>query len=620
MGLSNDLISQFVKATKDTQKKSKETTAYGTMVIASDGKEYVRLDGSEVLTPASSTTTVKNGNRVIVMIKNHTATVTGNLKDNAATRSMVEDENGVPVREHVKRLSADNATINGYLFANNAEADSLKARELSIYGLLTATEANVDTLSTNVLNVTIADTKYANIREALTATHATVIDLQTTYGNFEKLATNKFTAYDATIESLANTYANIDFANIGEAAIKNLYSKSGFIKDVTVEDGVFTGELTGVTISGDLIKANTLVADALIIQGTDGLYYRLNAGVDGVTETQLASEEYQTKLHGSNIIAKTIVAEDIKVSDLKAFGATIGGFNISTDAIYTTGKAAIDSATQGLYLGSDGQMCLGDNRYYVKYYGKDGERKIDISASSLTVDADNLMVQLGDKGRIEYDADDGYLQLSGDHLRLKGAQSAALYSDYYDGGSIGYKSYVETYIDQVIMSSADSQTLNPETGVGSWRTSSVSVSPDGVTIIGDSIVINGVKYSNSKILWNGNGEAYYMNASQTAELSENISDQTNGIVLVFCRFSQGVAQKYHFSTHFVPKVQIAQFGGCGHSFLLTSDGTFSLFASKYLYIHDSKIVGNDVNETAGTGACGIQYTNSGFVLRYVIGV
>lgn len=370
MGLSNDLISQFVKATKDTQKKSKETTAYGTMVIASDGKEYVRLDGSEVLTPASSTTTVKNGDRVIVMIKNHTATVTGNLDDNSARISLVTNENGDPIKLDVERLVADHATINGYLFANNAEADLFVARKASIYGLLTATEADIDTLNANVLDVTIADIKYANISEALSATHATVIDLQSTYGNFEKLTTDKFTAYDATIGSLSNTYANIDFANIGDAAIQNLYSKSGFIKDITVEDGVFTGELTGVTISGDLIKANTLVADALIIQGKDGLYYRLNAGVDGVTETQLATEEYQTKLHGSNIIAKTIVAEDIEVSDLKAFGATIGGFTITDSSIYSGVKESVDNTTRGIYMDNDGQVAFGDNTQFIKYYKK----------------------------------------------------------------------------------------------------------------------------------------------------------------------------------------------------------------------------------------------------------
>ena len=53
---------------------------------------------------------------------------------------------------------------------------------------------------------------------------------------------------------------------------------------------------------------------------------------------------------------------------------------------------------------------------------------------------------------------------------------------------------------------------------------------------------------------------------------------------------------------------------------MTINGTFSAMASKYLYINDTSIVGNDNNNKTGTGASGIVYANNGFVLRYVIGV
>ena len=52
---------------------------------------------------------------------------------------------------------------------------------------------------------------------------------------------------------------------------------------------------------------------------------------------------------------------------------------------------------------------------------------------------------------------------------------------------------------------------------------------------------------------------------------------------------------------------------------MTTDGTFGVIASKYLYIHDDKITGSDSNNKSGT-ANGITYNNAGFVLRYVIGV
>lgn len=118
------------------------------------------------------------------------------------------------------------------------------------------------------------------------------------------------------------------------------------------------------------------------------------------------------------------------------------------------------------------------------------------------------------------------------------------------------------------------------------------------------------------ILWSG---AFFMNASQTIELAEPVSMQQSGIVLVFSRYSSSTAQNYHWNSFFVHKAHIAAHESQGHQFLMTTDGLFSVIASKYLYLHDTKIGGNANNEKSGT-ANGITYNNAGFVLRYVIGV
>lgn len=85
MALSNDLISQFVKATKDMPDSIKEANVYGTIVQdSSDGKLKIQLDGSDTLIPVTTKTVVVGENdRVTVTIKNHTAIVTGNLKNPA---------------------------------------------------------------------------------------------------------------------------------------------------------------------------------------------------------------------------------------------------------------------------------------------------------------------------------------------------------------------------------------------------------------------------------------------------------------------------------------------------------------------------------------------------------
>ena len=53
MAISSDLIKDFVKVTNDTKPTKSESTLYGKIVIYND-REYVQLDGSDVLTPISS--------------------------------------------------------------------------------------------------------------------------------------------------------------------------------------------------------------------------------------------------------------------------------------------------------------------------------------------------------------------------------------------------------------------------------------------------------------------------------------------------------------------------------------------------------------------------------------
>lgn len=118
------------------------------------------------------------------------------------------------------------------------------------------------------------------------------------------------------------------------------------------------------------------------------------------------------------------------------------------------------------------------------------------------------------------------------------------------------------------------------------------------------------------LLWS---DAYYMHAGQTADLSETVSAQKSGIELVFSEYYDGAADNTAFHTRFIPKALVAKHPGRGHCFQL-STSNLAYFSTKYLYVHDDKIVGHDNNQLTGTGGCGITYNNKRFVLRYVIGV
>lgn len=408
MSLSSDLMSQFAKITKDEKKSKSETVVYGTAKKV-DGTTYVQLDGADILTPASSTTSVKDGERVTVMIKNHTAVITGNISNPAARSSDIEDiaEAASKITEveilladkvstdefdaqvgRIDQLVSENTVITGRLTASESEIGEMKADYLEVDEELKAHNAAIESLETDKLDAQAASITYATIEE-LKTTNLNVHNLSGDYAEFESTTTERLDAIDVKIkdlnvENLDSTYANIDFSNITEAAIEKIFADSGIINDLVVENGKITGKLVGVTINGDLIEGNTVKADKLVVLGSDGLYYKLN--VDALGETTASSDEkYQNGLDGSVIIAKSITADRVDVSDLVAFDATIGGFKITENSIHSGVKDSIDNTTSGLYLDDEGQMNLGDASNFLKYYVEDGEYKLEISASNIKI-------------------------------------------------------------------------------------------------------------------------------------------------------------------------------------------------------------------------------------------
>lgn len=93
MNLTNELISQFAKVTKDDTKTKTESTVYGTVKIVDD-KIHVQIDGSESITPVSTTANAIDGERVMVQIKNHTATIIGNISSPSARTEDLNNVNG----------------------------------------------------------------------------------------------------------------------------------------------------------------------------------------------------------------------------------------------------------------------------------------------------------------------------------------------------------------------------------------------------------------------------------------------------------------------------------------------------------------------------------------------
>ena len=124
-----------------------------------------------------------------------------------------------------------------------------------------------------------------------------------------------------------------------------------------------------------------------------------------------------------------------------------------------------------------------------------------------------------------------------------------------------------------------------------------------------------ITFRGQKVLWSGE---YIMSDTQTANLSEPVSKQNNGIVLVFSNYSSGAVDD-NFSFHFVPQQFVALKNGYGCTFFMVQS-LFTNCGLKYLYVHDDKIVGHASNSEYGATPIGFAYDNRVFVLRYVLGV
>lgn len=359
MALSNDLISQFAKATKGTSKSIKETVVYGTV---QEDTGFVKIDGSDILTPVTTSVVLSKDDRVTVMLKNHEAVVTGNMTSPAAQEKQTVKMSELEAdRARINILEVANVEVQNTLTAVNADIGTLKADNATIKGTLTTHTAKIGTLETNT----------ATISGKLTAAE----------GEIAALKTGKLSASD-----IEGKYANIDLSNISKATMGQFYANSGLIQNVVISDSTITGKLVGVTISGDLIEGNTVKAEKLVIKGSDGLYYKLNT--DGMTTE--AEQTDQNSLNGTVIKAKTITASKINVTDLVAFGATIGGFKISENSLYSGVKSSPSNTTKGIYLGSDGQLYFGDATNYLKYIvDANGNSKLQISADSILFGTSN---------------------------------------------------------------------------------------------------------------------------------------------------------------------------------------------------------------------------------------
>lgn len=280
MELSAELLSQFTEVTNDKVRNTKkESFVYGTTVVH-DGRTYVKLDGSELLTPISTTTNTQPGERVTVMIKNHTATITGNISSpSARLRDITDQSDAITELEiliadkvdtsvfiaetgRIDNLVVENASIKQQLTANEIIVRDVQAENIEIEKQLTAANASIDQLETNKLDASVAVITYATISD-LQSTNADIHNLEVTYGNFVTLTTQELEAIKADIEDLDANVITVDYLKGKYATITELDVERGRISNLEADVGDVNTLIFG-SATGDVIQ--TSFANAVIAQ------------------------------------------------------------------------------------------------------------------------------------------------------------------------------------------------------------------------------------------------------------------------------------------------------------------------------------------------------------------
>ena len=241
MGLSNELISQFAKITNDNKKsRIDEVTLYGE-VIEYEDSICVKFDGSEEITPVTTVVekddkgnpvnykygaaSVKTGDRVSVNLKNHSATITGNLSDPPPGRAeVIINEDSIIARVDAVNVRIDGlgVTVNGLTTFQNGLSDG-------------TTSINGGCIKTGKI-----DAQYLNLTGAIT------------FGDLASDAVGKID--DA--QNAANAAQNTANDAMNTASDANSTVQGFIYKGTTYIDGskIMTGTVTASTLRGGEIQ------------------------------------------------------------------------------------------------------------------------------------------------------------------------------------------------------------------------------------------------------------------------------------------------------------------------------------------------------------------------------
>ena len=339
MGLSYDLISEFVKITNDKQEKPKEGTVYAT-IVGSGNEKYVKIDGSNLLTPMDTTTDIEDGERVTVMIKDHKATVTGNITSPSVSSSTVNTVVG--------NVVGDNFSI------INSQIENLVAKDSYLEN---AYVENSTVVNSKIENLEATDSRIENsVVENFNVVNGVVQDLKATNADIEIL-----NADFAEIKTLVNGNLTSDNILAFKITADKVTMEDAFIKDAMI-DSVSAAKLNAGRINTSEVTIGSEDGGMLITGSTQQFTdkngnVRIQIGKDSTGDFTfiLYGEDGQGQLINQNGITATAIGDGLIVNDMINNNAAISGSKLDISSVITQINNDNSTTIQSSKIYLDGQ-------------------------------------------------------------------------------------------------------------------------------------------------------------------------------------------------------------------------------------------------------------------------
>lgn len=401
MDLSRSILKNFAKITNDRSTKSTTTYLCGEAVIGEDGKKYVKIDGSEQITPVSAVTDIQNGDRVMVSIENHTATVIGNYSyppslrtaNNAlevANQSVASYERLNAIAITTENLTANVAQL-GYLTADEASIAYAKITELD------ALKADIDdieakSITTETLTAEVAKLGYVTA-DQVEADYAKITDLDATKASVEDLESKSITTETLTVEVAKLGYAKVTELEVVEGKIDTLTSKSITTDNLSAKVAEL-GYATVTQLEAEVADINDLFADYATINQLNTLEANINEASIGYAKiVDLDAAKADIDVLESDVAdIQTLVNGNLTSDNIQSL--TLNSSNV-TIANGTIKSAMIESLAFGKITG------LNINTTNLTIHSEDGKSTWSDNTIQIS-DANRVRVQIGKDASDDY--------------------------------------------------------------------------------------------------------------------------------------------------------------------------------------------------------------------------